>query len=47
MENLNLYVMVDWPESQMWMDQYQEDIEFAADDATVFVPIDLYKQVNG
>lgn len=31
----------------MWMDQYEEDIEFAVDDATVFVPIDLYKQVNG
>lgn len=43
----NLYVMVDWPESQIWMDKYEEDIEFALADAVVFVPVDLYKQVNG
>lgn len=44
-----LYVMVSWPESQDWMSGvYDEDgIEYGADECTVFVPVELYNEVNG
>lgn len=44
---MGLYVMVGWPESQDWMSgAYDEDIEYGADDCTVFVPEELYNEVN-
>lgn len=45
---MDKYVRVCWPESQKWMvDEYENDIEHGADDCVVFVPEDLYNEVNG
>lgn len=42
------YVRVDWPESQEWMDeQYEDEVEYGADDMVVFVPEELYNEVKG
>lgn len=41
---MGLYVRVDWPESQEWMDE--DEIEYGADDCVVFVPEELYEHVK-
>ena len=42
------YVRVDWPESQEWMsEEYADEVEYGADECVVFVPVELYDQVNG
>lgn len=38
------YVRVDWPESQEWVNY--EGVELGAEGMHVFVPEELYNQVN-
>lgn len=41
------YVRVEWPWSQEWMsEEYEDEVEYG-DDCAVFVPEELYNQVNG
>ena len=45
------YVRVDWPESQEWMDEAECVVcglpEIDGADCVVFVPEELYNEVNG
>ena len=44
---MGLYVRVDWPESQEWMGgEYDDEIEYGQDAGIVFVPEELYNEVN-
>ena len=39
-----MYVKVEWPESQKFMDL--EGVEWASDGCSLFVPEELYNQIN-
>jgi len=42
------YVRVEWPWSQEWMsEEYEDDVEYGSESGVVFVPEELYNQVNG
>jgi len=45
---MNLYVMVEWPESQQWieMSHYDSDYGIYEHGVDAFVPLSLYKQLN-
>ena len=41
------YILVFWPESQIWEDVEGTIVAWGEDNTYVFVPEELYNQVNG
>lgn len=41
------YIRVEWPESQEWIfGEFEDDVELGNEEGVVFVPEELYNQVN-